>query len=146
MDEYSARLKKRQELIKAKKAETKERMDNLMRRVHGLLQPMAQDGMSVATDMPAVPFRLFLMDMSLEGISLFSRDSLGEGQRVEIRANMPNWYAVQATVLWCNQVNLTSGVVQPDTFGYRMGCQWKFSSESEQEQFKRIFQSYQNGR
>jgi Tfp pilus assembly protein PilZ len=91
-----------------------------------------------SVEVPGVPpilaeTRIVLNDLSPFGVGLFSERQFNVGQEVALTLEQPRRIYVRGRVVWCEDQSPYSHVMSAKPFGYRIGIQFSFNTEQEQE-------------
>jgi Tfp pilus assembly protein PilZ len=96
-----------------------------------------------SVDAPGTPAllaetRIVLNDLSPFGVGLFSEKPFNVGQEVALTLEHPRRIFVKGKIAWCEDQTPHSHVMSAKPFGYRLGIQFTFQTEQEQETLKQF--------
>lgn len=77
--------------------------------------------------------RVFLNDLSPEGVNCFADVSVGKGEIVSIVVEQPKHLFVKGLVLWCSPILTTAKVLSKESYKYRVGVKFRFTDDEERE-------------
>ncbi len=82
--------------------------------------------------------RVFLHDISITGISLFTEQRIDVGAKIDIVIEAPKHLFLKVTVASCAEAGNTSHVITTGgTYPFRTGLEIQFQSPEEQAEFKK---------
>jgi hypothetical protein len=87
-----------------------------------------------------VECRVFLSDLSADGVGCFSNLSLDKGEVIALVIEQPKNLFVKGEIAWCQPYSLDTKVISTENFKFRMGIKFLFDEPEE----KRAIQNYIN--
>jgi hypothetical protein len=85
---------------------------------------------------PVTEVRLFLNDISADGLGLFSGAPMMVGDEIALTMEEPKRFYVRGRIIACVEQNANSKVVSQSAPSYRVTIQFTFDGSAEREQVK----------
>ena len=90
------------------------------------------DQASIGLNAKPIDGRVFLNEIHTDGIELFTTVALEVGKMVAISIEAPKQFFVKAKVKWCAESQLDPRVIAEQSFRFRSGLTFVFSSKEEE--------------
>jgi hypothetical protein len=83
-----------------------------------------------------IDVRLILNDLTPKGMGLFSSNRFSPGDEVTIHLESPKKIAIKGKIAWCQEYEVRGKVLTAQSFSYRVGLAFVFSSPEEEQAIK----------
>ena len=75
--------------------------------------------------------RVFLNDLSPEGVGCFINVALDKGEQVSLVIEQPKHIYIKGEIIWCSPYARDTKILTQSQFNFRAGIQFKFDDEEE---------------
>lgn len=80
--------------------------------------------------------RALLNDFSASGMGLFTAHNFNPDDEITITFDSPRKIEIKGRVAWCQQYHVVGKVIKAQSFSFRAGIQFRFTSEEEEKAVK----------
>ena len=87
-----------------------------------------------------VPGRIFLNDLSIQGVGIFLAGPITRGEEVFVVIEKPRHLFLRGRVAWCTLFRMQRKIISLENFDYRARIQFSFDSEEDKEVVKKYFE------
>lgn len=84
--------------------------------------------------------RIFLNDLSIQGVGIFLSAPIARGEEVFIVIEKPRHLFLRGRVAWCTLFRMQKKIISMENYDYRARIQFSFDSKEDEEVVKKYFE------